>query len=189
MKSSAHTSAIAIFGVALPFFVVLILLGGTLYGRNKLQSEHNSKQAIYNKHREAKAAVMELDAFLTRENRREKVAYWNEKLELDFIQSLSENLERILSDFDTSALRQTALTQAKGLSQIASKVDNPHSRIQLSFEGGFKPMQILLAELEKEMPHLFLESVSIKPTLASNESEQGFLSFTLTYMCWEKPKS
>lgn len=189
MKKSPHTKAIAIFGVGLPFFIVAILFAATLYGRGKLESAHGKKLKTFNQHVEAKQQAMELEAYLTLNDRREKVAYWNEKLELDFIQSLSANLEKILQNFDSAVLRQTSLNQAKGVSQIATGVENPHSRIQLSFEGGFKPMQLLLAELETEMPHLVLESVSIKPNLASSENEPGFLSFSLTYMCWEKPKS
>lgn len=189
MKKSPHTIAITIYGVALPFVAVIALLGGTLYGRGKLQSAHSERQSVYDKHVEAKQQVQELDAYLTMDSRREKVLYWNEKLEQDFITTLSANLDKILTNYDTSVLRQTALTQAQGAGQIAARTDNPHSRIQLSFEGGFKPMQMLLAELEAEMPHLILERVAIQPKYASTEAEKGFLSFTLTYLCWEKPKS
>lgn len=189
MKQSPHTTAIAIYGVALPFVVVSLLLGATLYGRGKLQTAHSKKQSVYEKHVQAKQEAQELDAYLTLENRREKVMYWNEKLELDFIQSLSANLDEILANYDSGILRQTELTQASGASQIASRTNNPHSRIQLSFEGGYKPMQMLLAELESEMPHLLLERIAIQPKPANTESEQGTLSFTLTYLCWEKPKS
>ena len=60
--------------------------------------------------------------------------------------------------------------------------------IQLSFEGGFKPMQMLLAELEREMPNLMLESISIKSEPSRAEVESGKLKFTVLYLCWEKPK-
>ncbi|MDF1656774.1 MAG: GspMb/PilO family protein [Verrucomicrobiales bacterium] len=189
MKSTHHTQAIGIFGVALPFLVVAILLGATLYGRGKVAVEFDRKTATFERYQEAKVQANELEAYMTKEQRREKVLYWNEKLEQDFIQSLTTNLEGILDKYDSNVLRQTELSQAQGAGAIASRTDNPHSRIQLSFEGGFKPMQMLLAELEREMPHLFLESIMIRPNLAKSETEAGSLSFSLVYMCWEKPKS
>ena len=104
-------------------------------------------------------------------------------------QSLSENLESILDKYDSNVLKQTSLSQAQGAGSIATRTENPFSRIELSFEGGFKPMQVLLAELETEMPHLVLESIAIRPNLAREEGETGSLTFNLIYMCWEKSKS
>ncbi|MEM1443437.1 MAG: GspMb/PilO family protein [Verrucomicrobiota bacterium] len=189
MKTTHHTQAIGIFGVALPFFIVVALLVGTLYGRGKVQSEFDRKVKTYESYKESKLAANELEAFLTKEQRREKVAYWNEKLDQDFIESLSENLDRILDDYDSNVLRRTSLSQAQNAGAIAQRTEHPHSRINLSFEGGFKPMQLLLAELEREMPHLVLESLSIRPNLAKEEGQTGSLSFTITYMCWEKSES
>ncbi len=189
MNSTHHTQAISIFGVALPSIVVVGLLAGTLYGRGKVRSEFDRKTSTYETYHEAKLQATELEAYLTKDSRREKVIYWNEKLEQDFIQSLTGNLEKILDNYDSTVLRQTELSKAQGAGSIAARTENPFSRIQLSFEGGFKPMQMALAELEREMPHLFLESLSIRPNLASAEGETGSLSFNIIYMCWEKPKS
>ena len=189
MKATHHTQAVGIFGVGLPFFLVIGLLVGTLYARGKVQSEFDRKVTTYETYQTAKLQSTELEAFLTKEQRRDEVSYWNEKLEQDFIQSLTENLEKILDNYDSNVLRQTELSQAQGSGSIAARTENPFSRIQLSFEGGFKPMQMLLAELEREMPHLFLESIIVRPNLAKEEGETGSLSFSLVYMCWDKPKS
>ncbi|MEM6277919.1 MAG: GspMb/PilO family protein [Verrucomicrobiota bacterium] len=189
MKTTHHTQAIGIFGVAIPFLLVVALLVGTLYGRGKVQAEFDRKVTTYETYKEAKVQATELEAFLTKEQRREKVAYWNEKLDQDFIQSLSENLEGILDNYDSNVLRQTSLSQAQDLGSIARGTEHPFSRINLSFEGGYKPMQMLLAELEQEMPHLLLESISILPKLANEEGDTSTLSFSLIYMCWEKSKS
>lgn len=189
MKTTHHTQAIGIFGIAIPFFVVAALLVGTLYGRGKIQSEFDRKVSTFETYKQAKVQATELEAYLTKEQRREKVAYWNEKLDQDFIQSLSENLEKILDNYDSNVLRQTSLSQAQDIGSLARGTDHPFSRINLSFEGGYKPMQVLLAELEREMPHLLLESITIRPNLAKEEGDTGSLSFNITYMCWEKSKS
>ena len=46
-------------------------------------------------------------------------------------------------------------------------------------------MQMLLAELEKEMPHLMLESLDITPMRGSTEGARGELNFRVIYLCWE----
>jgi hypothetical protein len=139
--------------------------------------------------RTAESQVKELEAFLTTENRREKTAYWTSKLEKDVVESLTENLDKILAKYDPEVLRQTEMGQATGASAIGAKSKHPHTRMQLSFEGGFKPMQLLLAELETEMPHLVLESVAITPRPAVSETDKSSLQFRVVYLCWEKPKA
>jgi hypothetical protein len=49
-------------------------------------------------------------------------------------------------------------------------------------------MQLLLAELEREMPQLFLESLSVSPKPAATEDDKGTLEFSIVYLCWEKAK-
>ena len=46
----------------------------------------------------------------------------------------------------------------------------------------------ILAELETEMPHLVLESISINPKPATSEGAKSTLQFGVVYLCWEKPK-
>lgn len=190
MKASKHRQAILIFGVALPFALVLGLIATTLYGRAKLNRAHTEKVANLESYQRATSQTNELEAMLSLDDRREKVAYWNSKLDQDFIQTLTQNLNTILAKYDESVLKQTEMSQVSGgAASIGGKTENPHSRIQLSFEGGFKPMQLLLAELETEMPQLILEDLAIRSTPAASEGSTGQLHFAVTYLCWEKPKS
>jgi len=189
MNVSKHRQAILIFGVALPAVFLLALAGAALKARAKINQDHAAKVANLESYEAAKAQVNELDAMLATDNRREKIEYWNKKLEQDFVQSFTENLNRIMAKFDPDVLNQTAMGQATGVNSYGGQIDNPSTRIQLSFEGGFKPMQLLLAELEAEMPQLVLESISIGTLPAKSEHQTGLLSFSLVYLSWEKPRS
>lgn len=188
MNLSKHRQAVLIFGVALPAIVLIGLTVAALKARAKINQDYAVKVANFEAFETARAQVTELDAFLSTNHRREEVEYWHAKLQQDFIQSLTENLNRILAKFDPDVLKQTAMGQAAGSSGFGSQVDNPSSRIQLTFEGGFKPMQMLLAELEAEMPQLVLESINVGVIGPNNESESGSLSFSLVYVSWEKPR-
>lgn len=188
MKVSPHRQAILIFGIVVPLFLIGVLSIATFVGHSKLTNSFDTKVAALERYQTSEAQVKELEAFMTMESRREKVTYWNSKLEADFVESLSKNLETILAKYDPEVLRQTEMGQASGAGDIGPKTKHPHARMQLSFEGGFKPMQMLLAELETEMPQLVLESLSVQPKPATSESEKTTLKFAVTYLCWEKPK-
>ncbi len=189
MKVSPHRQAILIFGIVVPLFLIGALSIATFVGHSKLNWKFEEKVAALERYTTSESQVKELEAFLTTDNRREKIAYWNSKLETDFVESLSKNLDKLLAKYDSEVLRQTEMGQASGLGSLGPKTKHPHARMQLSFEGGYKPMQMLLAELETEMPHLVLESLMIQPKAAISEGEKSTLKFSITYLCWEKPKA
>jgi len=189
MNVSPHRQSILVFGIAIPLFLIVAISVATLTGHSELQSSFEAKVTALERYETAKSQVTELDAFLTTEDRREKTAYWNSKLEQDVVESLTKNLDTILAKYDPEVLNQTEMGQATGAGGFGAKSNHPHSRMQLSFEGGYKPMQLLLAELETEMPHLILESISVKPRQATAEGEKGTLQFGVVYLCWEKPKA
>lgn len=185
MKSSHHKTAITIFGVVIPVVFISALIGATLYGRGKLSQTHADKVSNLERFKMARIHADGIEATLATGQKREEIAYWRSKIETDFIQSITENLEKILDRYEPSVLRRTAMGQAPGAAAFGAASDNPYSRIQLSFEGGFKPMQMLLAELETEMPHLMLESLDITPMPAASEGARGKLNFQVVYLCWE----
>lgn len=188
MKNSPHQQAILVFGVIIPFALILTLIGGTLYGRGKLSANHTDKLANFERYKTARTQANGLEATMATGKKREKLDYWKSKIDQDFIQSLTENLNKILAKYDSSILRQTAMGQAPGAGSLGTASDSPNSRIQLTFEGGFKPMQLMMAELEKEMPHLLLESLSITSNPASTEDDVDKLTFQVIYLCWEGSK-
>jgi Sec-independent protein translocase protein TatA len=188
MKTSPHRQAILVFGIAVPVFLIIAISVAMFVGHSKLKTSFETKVAALERYQTAQTQVTELEAFLSVENRREKTAYWTSKVEQDVVESLTKNLDTILAKYDSEVLRQTEMGQAPGAGTLGVKSKHPHSRMQLSFEGGFKPMQLLLAELETEMPHLVLESLTINPKPATSEGGKSTLQFGVVYLCWEKPK-
>lgn len=189
MNLSHHRQAILIFGIAIPLFCILAITVATFVGSNKLKKSYNEKVAALDRYKTAEQQAGELESLLTTEGKREKITYWNSRIQQDTVQSFTENLGKILAKYDAEVLSRTEMGQAAGISSIATRTKNPFSRMQLSFEGGYKPMQLLLAELENEMPHLFLESIQIRPQPAETADQKGNLRFGIVYLCWESPES
>jgi len=189
MNLNPHSKAIAIFSIALPSIVILALFGAVMHGRGKLQQAYSEKEENFRTFQTAKTQVSELRAQLEKDNRRDKIIYWNSKLDRDFIQTLSATLNKILAKYDDSVLKQTEMSKATAAAAIGSRTDQPHYTIQLSFEGGFKPMQMLMAELESEMPNLVIERMNIKPLPAKRAGEVGMLQFDIVYMGWNKSEA
>ncbi len=187
MKASPHRQAILVFGLVVPILLLGLVFGGAHFGHSKLKSSHQEKVANLEKYNTAKAQAVELDTYLTTNGRRDQATYWQSKLNQDLVESFSENLDKILAKYDSEVLRQTEMGQAPGAGGFGSKTEHPYSKMQLRFEGGFKPMQLLLAELETEMPQLVLESLSMAPKPGSG-NERGTLQFGVVYHCWELAK-
>lgn len=187
MNFSHHRQAVLIFGIVIPLICILAISVATFTGSSRLKKSFNEKVASLERYKAAQQQAVELEAILTTGDKREKISYWNSRVEQDTVQSLTENLEKILAKYDAEVLTRTEMGQASGLSGIGNRTSHPFSRMQLSFEGGYKPMQLLLAELENEMPHLLLESISIRPQPAKVAGTKGNLQFGIVYLCWEKP--
>ena len=181
-----HTQSILLFGLILPCGVLLLVLGGIVYGRGKLETADQVKNQEYDKFTQADAKVRLIESELSAEGRRDQMAYWEEQLGKDFIQSLTKNLNEITGNFDEDQLLRTELSRPTARSPIAGTTENEYSRFKLSFEGGFGPMQRTLAELEMRMPQLVLESLKVTPG-RSNNLPGGVpkLQFDAVYLCWQ----
>ncbi len=186
MNVSPHRQAILVFGIIIPLVCIVAIAVATFIGSGKLKKDYEKKVASLERYKTAQQQVAALESILTADQKREKIEYWTSRVEQDTVQSFTENLEKILAKYDTAVLNRTEMGQATGASGIGGRTEHPFSRMQLSFEGGFKPMQLLLAELENEMPHLLLESITIRPQPAKNAGEKGNLQFGIVYLCWEK---
>ena len=180
---SKHTQSILLFGLVLPGLVVGILLSIALVGRGKLVAQKELKEKEYEEFQTSAQQLSAIEEELSVEGRSDQMEYWEAELKKEFIQSLTQNLNEITSQFSEDQLIRTELSRPGTRSPIAGVTDNPHSRFKLSFEGGFGPMQIALAELEMRMPHLVLEGLDIQP-VRENSGRSSRLHFDATYLAW-----
>ena len=180
---SKHTQSILLFGLVLPLVVMGILLGIAVAGRGKLLSQKEVKEQLFESYKESAQALSLIEKELSVEGRSEQMEYWESQLKKEFVQNLTQSLNEITSQFSEEQLIRTELSRPSTRSPIASRTDNPHSRFKLSFEGGFGPMQVTLAELEMRMPQLVLEGLEIQP-IHDSSKKGSRLKFEATYLAW-----
>ncbi|MCB1230047.1 MAG: hypothetical protein KDN19_07270 [Verrucomicrobiae bacterium] len=180
---SKHTQPILFFGLILPAIAVVALATAVLMGRSKLVAQKESKSELLETFKEASTELSTIEGEMSVEGRRDQMEYWESQLKKEFVQSLTQNLNEITEQFSEEQLIRTELSRPTARSPLAGSTDNPHSRFKLSFEGGFGPMQMALAELELRMPQLVLESLEIKPQTSSSTGTPK-LSFEATYLAW-----
>jgi len=180
-----HTQSILLFGLILPMAVLLAALGGVFFVRGKIADADQQKAQAYSTYADAKSKLVMIEGELTKDGRRDQMAYWEEQLGKDFIQSLTKNLNEITSDYDEDQLMRTELSQPNARSPIAGSTEHDFSRFKLSFEGGFSPMQKTMAELEMRMPQLVLESLEVTPDRNNVSGGIPNLRFDAVYLCWQ----
>ena len=180
---SKHTQSILLFGLIIPCGLLLLVLGLIVHGRGKIQNVDSAKKQAYTQFKEADSKVHLIESELSTEGRRDQMAYWEEQLGKDFIQSLTKNLNEITGNYNEDQLLRTELSRPSSRSPIASATENEYSRFKLSFEGGFGPMQRTLAELEMRMPQLVLESLEVLPGRNNSADELPKLQFDAVYLC------
>ena len=182
-----HTKSIIIFGMVIPCLLIVALIGGALQAKASIQEKRETKSVSFQDYERKQTESQLIDAKLTKDDRREKMAYWSNQLREELIQSVSKNLNEIMSDYDERQLRRTSFSRPTGRSQIAGSVESEHARLVLGFEGGLGPLQTTLTELEILMPHLTLESLNIIPN--NRQSGGTFLRFEVTYVAWAPLKA
>lgn len=180
-----YSISIVIFGGVLPFIGLSLFGGFLIYGRAKLHEKRESKEALFATYQQSAGKVANVEEELAIEGRAEQMAYWDEQLRKEFVQSLTQNLNEIISQFSEEQLVRTEFSRPGTGSALASKTKNPFTRFNLSFEGGFGPMQTLLTELEVRMPQLVVESLQMKPVADPGPKSKGRLRFDVTYLAWQ----
>ena len=180
-----YRTSIVFFGGLLPFIGLAIVGGLLLYGRGKLHAKGEAKEALFSTYQESAGKAANVEEELAIEGRAEQMAYWDEQLQKEFVQSLTQNLNEITSQFSEEQLVRTEFSRPGAGSALASRTTNPHTRFNLSFEGGFGPMQTVLTELEVRMPQLVVEALQVKPVTDPGPKSKGRLRFDVTYLAWQ----
>lgn len=180
-----HTQSIFIIGVIVPAVLLIALLGGAIYGRNKLHAARDQKLAVWREHVQAMAALQTAQSEFS--GREDGISEWKDSMEQELIQTLTANLQKAMAEYSDQQLRQTELSRPGGTSQFASATENHYDRFRLTFEGGFGPMQRVLATLETRMPQLVLEDLSISPAArGGGDDGPAALKFAVTYLSWRE---
>jgi hypothetical protein len=179
-----YRNAIIIFGMAIPGIGLLVVLVVMWVMLGKFEQTRDRKVAAREQSRLAQLGEKALAAKL--EPRRGQMEYWAEHLEKDVTQSMNVSLDAVLKRFDGNQLRMASARRPAGEGLLGSDVEAVASLFEITFEGGFGPMQETLAELETRVPQLVLDKMEIAPGSHTGQGYRRSLKFTVTYEAWAK---
>ena len=187
---SKYTKSILLLGYLPTFLLITALLAGTYTFRSSLEVKSKARKKAYESYQADLKKLAVLDEYLEKDQRREKMKFWDSHLDEDLIQTLSRNLSEILSGYDEKDITNTEIGQPTSASPVASQTENPFSRVNLVFEGHYLAIQETITELEFRMPQLSLESLTVTPNIQiSGPDRLPSLKVKLNYLCWKRPKS
>lgn len=177
---SIYRKAIAIHGLCVLCFAILFLIGGAWYGLHRVRSvqkeiQKSSEQALQLRS-EMEAAHAKL------KGRKERMEAWDQCLHGEVAQQITRALQEIMEPYREEELKQIALGRPAKRSALAGSTENSYSRLEVVFEGGYGPMQEVLAQLETRMPNLVLEELMVEPNRNTTS-----LSFRAIFTCWSIP--
>lgn len=174
-----YSKAILVYGLALPGLVILLSLAGSWYGMGKVKAQKEQAQERAKQHTDLQNEISAAEKKLA--GRSEKMSEWEPHLKGEVVQKITRTVQEILAGYPDKELTQIGLGRPASRSMLGGSTDNHYSRFQMSFEGGYGPMQQVLAAMELRMPHLVLEEFEVRPSTNS-----GILSFNVTFLCWHE---
>lgn len=178
-----YRQPIIIFGIVVPSalliltsIVIWVLMGKFELKRDSQNEALKARQLSQVKERALEKAL----AF-----RKGQMAYWNEQLQRDVLQNFNETLDSVLGQFEGNQIRMMEGSRPQGEGELGLMSGASYVRFALVFEGGYGPMQEMMAELEARMPQLTVESM-VFAAGSSSAGAGGSIKLTVTYLAWQK---
>ncbi len=178
-----YTKSIIIFGIAIPGGGLLIALLVLVSSVNNLEKKSQTKAEAYQSYQMTVSGRRLAQEKLAA--RSGKMDYWSQSMRQGFVQVMNERLTTSMEKFDPIQLRLVEIGRG-GQAGLAKGTEADASSIMLTFEGGFGPMQSLMAELESRIPQLVLDSINISVGKPTGRGDEKGLTFIVIYSAWSK---
>lgn len=175
-----YRQSIIFFGIALPFLVCALAIGGCLMAIGNFQEKLKIKTANFKTNESLQKTIKELEQEVREE--RPHLQRWTTELSKETASSVSNTLRRILNNLPTKEIQQTAFERpssaATGFGSASAQKSAP---IKVSFRGTYRTIQRALLELESLMPQLQIVDMKIDPV----SGQSSLVNMQITYTAWE----
>jgi hypothetical protein len=175
-----YKEPVLVFGLIVPSFLVLVVLGLGFHLRGKFETTYKVRKNHYAEYKQVEAQREALAKKISAQE-----PHMNRWMAL-FQKATGTDVKGFLSDFqkqyDSQEFAQTAFRRTSSSGGIGGASSQPSIQIQLAFRGTYRALQNAFLELETRMPQLQLDS--IKLTVSSQNS--GVLTADLIYTAWQK---
>jgi len=174
-----YRQVIALFGFALPIFLCLLVIGGAVVTKSKIEQSFNSKQSQFKGFKQNKIQALALEAEI--DNKRDHFSQWETLLAKETASAVTSNLRQIEDKLPAKEFQLTEQETPTSRGGFAAASAQKSAQVRLGFRATYRSMQRALLELETRMPQLQLQELRMDPSNSSNS-----LNFGITYTAWEQ---
>ena len=174
-----YRQAIALFGFALPIILCLVVFGGAVLTKSKIQTSFEAKRSQFKGFRQNTLQALALEAEIN--NKREHFAQWESLLARETASSVTSTLRKIEDSLPSKEFQLTEQETPTARGGFAAASAQQSAQVRLGFRATYRSMQRALLELETRMPQLQLQELRMDPSSSSNS-----LNFRITYTAWEQ---
>ncbi len=169
---------ILIFGVVVPIFLIVVLLGVGIHLRGRLEESFKNRKEHYVEYRK----VQERREALEKQIRAQEphMQRWMKLFDKATASNVNAYLSDIQKKFDGQEFQQTAFRRTSSAGAIGGASQQSSTHIQLAFRGTYRALQNAFLELETRMPHLQLDSLRL--TMHPNKK---VLIADVNYTAWQ----
>lgn len=178
-----YTKSIVIFGIAIPGALLLIAILVMMSYVKGLKAKSLEKEEAFTNYEMAVNARKSVEKKLAM--RTGQMEYWDENLQLGFVQVMNDHVTSIMERMKPEQLRLVEIGRG-GMVSLSKDTKASSSAIMLTFEGGYGPMQFLMGEIETLIPQLEMERLDIGPGRPTGRGSSKELQFKVLYSAWSK---
>lgn len=175
-----YRQSIALFGLALPLFLGLAVLGIAMYAKSSVQAGFDEVNQQAKQYSANLATANGLEQQIAK--RREYQKQWDDLFKERPIAQINAHvgrLEKALNkEFQRSNTEES--TAAMGFATLTTQKS---SQIQQSYRGTFRGIQQALLDIETHMPQLQLNELNIEPVPQAGSNQ---IAVTAKFTAWEK---
>ena len=178
-----YRQSIIIFGIVVPGALLILASIVIWVMMGKFELKRDSQNKALDARRLSQVNEKKMEKALS--FRKGQMEYWNAQLERDVLQNFNETLDSVLSQFDANQIRLLEGSRPQGRGDLGLASGASYARFALVFEGGYGPLQELLAELEAKMPQLIVENMEL--TVGRSSAGSGAsIKLRITCLAWQK---
>lgn len=174
--------SVTLFGVVLPLLGCITLFGIVLFVKNNQLGDFEQKKVLYNQGQQQMLQAQALKNQIGDELAH--LTTWQDLLDKQSSQTAVVGaLESAISTTKTGTLLLNSQSKSSNVRGFSEKVQGTTASYDLSLTGTYSEAQEALLKLERKLPHLFLNNLSIRP-----QANGKFVELNLTYSIWESTK-
>lgn len=172
-----YKQPVAVFGLAIPLLVVLLLAVGVYYGYSKFDKSYKEKKTVYDKAEKVRLYTLNLQGQVAQNS--SELEDWKKMLAIETRGTFVDHWKEAEQKFSGKELTRSPHTWTNFSPGIGNGVSQPSSQVTMAFSGTYRAMQASLMEVESKLPQMQLDSMTMTP-----DEGAGRINFVTKFTIW-----